>query len=597
MRLNLVIHRISIALLVCFAAISLSAQRVAPARRAGPISSRALSTPRLYGRTLVEPTLTLPAAEVMARAEIQQLNDENARGVKPHQIGFTRPTPRLQYTYPRPSPLTLGEAAPNAVVEEVTSDEIRWLFSVQVLGAKRLRVHLKDVKAAAGATVWTWASGTVPLPVDLDKRGPDGDIWTPAVAGDRAYVEVDAPRAGGASLYVDEVMQIFAAVDRSTTTLAASPNGTQCMVDAACVTSTSTTLDMIADYRDAVAMLEIIDAGKGYTCTGALVNDAASDPNSAYMLTSNHCISNPAAAATLEAYWLYTPSTCGTAAPSKATLQRSAGAQLMVASALTDVSLVRLNVVPSTPHWYLGSSTLSTDVSNGTTLYRVSHPFGGTQSYSQSTVTTTSTACSTLAPRPQFIYSSGTNGTTAEGSNGAPVLIAGGYIVGQLWGKCGSNLSDECDNVNNYIVDGALSESFSLLEPFIYYTVSTAACVPDSKTGCLLNGRFKVKVRYRNAFDNNAADTDALVKTVTGFGSASYETGFFYFNSPNNIEIMVKVLDQGVVSHPYIDVLFGSATPLRTEMEITDTKTGIPRHYISQFGSQAGSSDFTAFVK
>ena len=73
-----------------------------------------------------------------------------------------------------------------------------------------------------------------------------------------------------------------------------------------------------------------------------------------------------------------------------------------------------------------------------------------------------------------------------------------------------------------------------------------------------------------------------------------------YFNSPDNIEILLKMLDQGNTDsqgHPTIAVLFGAATPLRVELTITDTTNGALRSYLSPFGSQQGSSDFTAFIK
>jgi hypothetical protein len=125
-------------------------------------------------------------------------------------------------------------------------------------------------------------------------------------------------------------------------------------------------------------------------------------------------------------------------------------------------------------------------------------------------------------------------------------------------------------------------------------------CTPDAKTACLLNGRFKATLRYRGTFDNNSADTDAFVKQVPGFASSTYETAFFYFNNPNNIELLLKVLDQGntdAQGRPTLAVLFGTATPLRSELTITDTQTGAVRTYNSDFGSMQGRTDFTAYVK
>lgn len=126
------------------------------------------------------------------------------------------------------------------------------------------------------------------------------------------------------------------------------------------------------------------------------------------------------------------------------------------------------------------------------------------------------------------------------------------------------------------------------------------SCVSDATTACLLNNRYRATLRFRNAFDDNEPDTNASVKPVTGFGSATFETVFFYFNSANNIEVMLKMLDQGNTNgsgQPTIAVLYGSATPLRITLSIHDTKTGAVRTYASFFGFMAGQTDFTAFVK
>jgi len=129
---------------------------------------------------------------------------------------------------------------------------------------------------------------------------------------------------------------------------------------------------------------------------------------------------------------------------------------------------------------------------------------------------------------------------------------------------------------------------------------NSGVCTPNATTACMLNNRFRATLRYRSAFDNNSADATAFVKGVTGFAASTYETAFFYFNNANNIEMVLKVLDQENTNsggQPTIAVLFGSATPLRTELTITDTKTGAVRTYSSEFGSQRGLSDFVAFVK
>jgi hypothetical protein len=140
----------------------------------------------------------------------------------------------------------------------------------------------------------------------------------------------------------------------------------------------------------------------------------------------------------------------------------------------------------------------------------------------------------------------------------------------------------------------------ALLRDIGWTTQQSGPCVEDATTACILNGRFRVKVRFRNGFDNNPVDFDANHKKVTGFANPNFETAFFFFNSPDNLEILVKMLDQGNVNaqgQPTIAVLFGSATPLRIELTITDTLKGTIKTYSNNVYAQQGATDFTAFVK
>ena len=247
----------------------------------------------------------------------------------------------------------------------------------------------------------------------------------------------------------------------------------------------------------------------------------------------------------------------------------------------------------------------STDaVKNGTELFRISHPFPDSfdapspQSYSETFVNTSTPEC-TKRPRIHYVYSNGGQGGTYPGSSGSPVILAGGYIVGQLLGICGQDPSAGCDSTNIRL-DGAFSTTYPSIATFLGTGNPSTSCVPDATTACVLNNRFRVTVRYRSVFDNNATDSDALVKQVTGFGNPNFETAFFYFNSPNNIEMLVKLLDQGntdASGRPTIAVLFGSATPLRIELTVVDTTNGVSKKYTSEFGKSQGSADFTAFVK
>lgn len=196
--------------------------------------------------------------------------------------------------------------------------------------------------------------------------------------------------------------------------------------------------------------------------------------------------------------------------------------------------------------------------------------------------------------------------TTTTTATGYQMLIAifdsNANLLAQNSGPSPTALTYTFSASGSYIIGFAFVADFATGSYTLVVSCSGVGgtCRSDSRTACLLNNRFKATVRFRGAFDNAAADTDASLKPVTGFADPNFETAFFYFNSSNNIEMMLKMLDQGntdSLGHPTIAVLFGSATPLRTELTITDTKTGLVKRYTSQFGSQAGTTDFTAFVK
>jgi hypothetical protein len=109
--------------------------------------------------------------------------------------------------------------------------------------------------------------------------------------------------------------------------------------------------------------------------------------------------------------------------------------------------------------------------------------------------------------------------------------------------------------------------------------VKALACVADSTTACLLNNRFKVRVKLGTAYQQ-----------VIPFTS---QTGFFWFFSPDNLEILVKVLDGTSLNGRYW-VYFGALTDQAYTVEVTDTATGAVKSYPSP-GAYCGTGDTSAF--
>lgn len=101
---------------------------------------------------------------------------------------------------------------------------------------------------------------------------------------------------------------------------------------------------------------------------------------------------------------------------------------------------------------------------------------------------------------------------------------------------------------------------------------------------CLLNGRFRVSVTWQNQFNNTSGVGGAIPYTDL--------SGFLYFTDPNNIELIVKILDFQTV----FKVFYSQMTNLRFTLTVTDTFTGRTKTYSNTAG-ECGAIDETTFPK
>lgn len=547
------------------------------------------------------PVVTLAPADEVVPEQIDAMRRWNAEGRLPMKNGFTRSIGgALSINIAGASESATHVAAQSARIGKVAKNSAGnqvWSGSVRVAGAERFRVHLRNVVAPAGTTFWVYGNDGSSSAFGAELIDENQELYVPSIAGEVAYLEVEVPAGQQASFEIADVVQLFTAEAKAPTPSA--EDTPSCLVDIRCVNSS--TFDVIDLASRGVAHLQYIKSGDGYVCSGGLLNDTDDSTSIPYLLTANHCFSSQSSATTLEAYWDYKTATCGGAFPSLNSVTRTVGSTLLATSATSDFTFVRMTSIPSN-RVFLGWSANA--VPAGSKLHRLSHPFPddysvpAPQFYSATLVNTSSSVCS-ARPRPNYLYSVAFQGGTYGGSSGSPTILDGGYVVGQLFGACGPNPSAGCDAAN-YTVDGAFSVTYPNIAQYLNPNNNGSACTPNTTTACMLSNRFKVQVKYRPAFDTNAPDTAASVKSVTGFANPNFESAFFYFNSDSNIEMLVKVLDQGNTNNQgqaTIAVLFATATPLGIELTITDTKTGAVKTYKSNFGSMAGGTDFTAFVK
>ncbi|HEX8171781.1 MAG TPA: hypothetical protein VF824_14685 [Thermoanaerobaculia bacterium] len=474
-----------------------------------------------------------------------------------------------------------------------------WTAGFRSPGADATRLEIEG-SLPAGARAYVYAdTGEVYGPYTHQQLAGD-TFWTNIIYNDSLYLELqfDAASAPFVNIRVTGVVHMESPAMKANapvTSLA-----TECFVPEPCVGLGE--FEAVAEASDAVAQLSFVKDGSSFVCTGGLLNNTNED-GTPYFLTANHCFNTQASATSLVTTWRYKTTSCSDTNfnPSRSSFPQRVGATLLATNSSSDFTFLRLNQAPPAGSIFLGWDG-DTDVSTqvGLKLYRVHHPLGATQFYTREAVTTSGCVASGR-PRGNFIYQKDEVGGTAGGSSGSLLYLDDLTVVGQLLGACGPDTSDDCNRSNNSI-DGAFRATFPSIDEFLAPGAPTgpgpSVCTPSANVACMLNNRFKVEVKYRGGFDNNAADTAASVKSVSGFAGADSETAFFFFNSASNIEMLIKLLDQGATDaqgNRTVAVLYGLATPLRVEVTITDTTNGTQKKYSSAFGTQAGVTDFTAF--
>lgn len=118
--------------------------------------------------------------------------------------------------------------------------------------------------------------------------------------------------------------------------------------------------------------------------------------------------------------------------------------------------------------------------------------------------------------------------------------------------------------------------------------VEGAPCTVTAERLCLQDGRFAVKVRFRN---QHAGGVEGTGQALPG----TAETGMFWFFDASNVELTVKILDGGAFNQHYW-VLYGALSDVEYWLEVTDTVTGAQRVYHNPPGALCGDADIEAFA-
>ncbi|HLN92935.1 MAG TPA: PKD domain-containing protein [Thermoanaerobaculia bacterium] len=119
-------------------------------------------------------------------------------------------------------------------------------------------------------------------------------------------------------------------------------------------------------------------------------------------------------------------------------------------------------------------------------------------------------------------------------------------------------------------------------------TSAVQACTADATTLCLNGGRFQVRTIFSAP---TLGITDAPAQAI----SLTSDTGYFWFFSANNVEVVLKAVD-GRAFNGFFWVFYGALSDVKYTITVTDTVTGAVKTYENAASHLASVADTAAFT-
>ncbi|NIM14722.1 MAG: hypothetical protein GTO45_22240 [Candidatus Aminicenantes bacterium] len=380
---------------------------------------------------------------------------------------------------------TSGRFYSHGMMQATPGGGLVWTIGAESRDATALRIHLTEFSLPGNAALYIYNMDGQAFGPYTD-RGPNktGDFWTNTVTGPVAYLQlrlygpISVEQLQSVRFVIEDIAHIGPKFllpflqqpdwirEGVSRTESLCDYNAPCVEDASCYHGG--TWNAIEAARKAVAYIQYISGPWIYMCSGGLIADTDTRTQIPYFLTADHCIKNQSQASSLECYFRYKTTSCGSACYDPVgVVPRTLGSQILSSSAYHgDYCLLKLNENPPAGSVFLGWTSAPAAYSKNLELFRLSHPAGAPQAFSKHLVNTTFKECKNW-PRGRWVYSTDVIGATEGGSSGSPVCNAAGQIVGHLTGGCGSNWSDVCDFVNNATVDGAFAHYFSKIQQWL----------------------------------------------------------------------------------------------------------------------------------
>ena len=418
--------------------------------------------------------------------------DNAPPGGAPKRVGLTRSlSVDVSFADLKKSRVRKGSLTrPHGAISPTADGGYVYSAMISSPGATGVRIHFKGFQLPESTGLYLYnETGQVFGPYTGSGPQGDGEFWSHTVTGDYALVQLrhlggvtdddlrnTAFRVAGVAHIRREFLEGFCSINH------------ECVVNADCVKPNP------ADpARKAVALMQWVSGAWVYICSGGLIADMDESTDIPYFLTANHCIGRSNDARTLEAFFQLTADCrnpdCDGRLNEHPDELRTLGATIKDTGKQTDHTLMRLNEAAPEDSSFLGWDSTPIEFAAGTPLYRISHPSGAPQAYSEHEVETKRQACAGW-PRGKYIYSRDLFGTTEGGSSGSPLLNAEGQVVGQLTGGCGGGGDGGyCGYLNYSTVDGAFARYYDDVREFLgpqggSCTPVTEICVDGVDNDC-----------------------------------------------------------------------------------------------------------------
>jgi lysyl endopeptidase len=398
-------------------------------------------------------------------AKLQRANDDQTK-IKATQIGISRNflSEALQSEMPALKWQVLKSGAKVARIEITSPDA----FGLRV-GVRTAGLPAGSELRFAGSDNLNQVIAMVPG-AETKKLVDDKNIyWTPGTDGQTQVIEIYLPKGALAAPVHFDVISVSHLLINSKEDMTSTKLSGTCNINVAC--STGTLGQNFINAKNAVAHIRFTTTAGTFICTGTLLADTVAATQIPYFYTANHCISDQTIANTLNFYYGYETTTCGTinttaVLPTPVTggatlLYTDPDTSATATANGTDTTLVRMNSAPPAGAFFAGWD--STAIANGVNVTAIHHPDGDPKKVSQGQKKTQSAKLHTVG----WI-----SGTTEGGSSGSGLFTIGTdgsyYLRGGLYrGSAACSNSGTVSNTSNNDDYSRLDVSFPNLQAFL----------------------------------------------------------------------------------------------------------------------------------